>query len=108
VYLQRRLDRVGRCEDIVKLFKSRALSFGHHEVPCDELYRVPYHENNVGLPSNIGAVAVLVIPDGSLRENSTYREMGHANWLSNPPNATDSDEKAMPLARISKERTSTG
>lgn len=40
--------------------------------------------------------------------NSTYREIGHANWLSNPPIATDSDEKAIPFALCSKLSTSTG
>jgi hypothetical protein len=35
-------------------------------------------------------------------------ETGQANWLSRPAALTASEEKAMPLARISNERTSTG
>lgn len=36
------------------------------------------------------------------------RATGQANWLSSPPTLTAREEKAMPLARISKESTSTG
>ena len=35
-------------------------------------------------------------------------DTGHANWFRRPAALTASDENAMPLARISKERTSTG
>ena len=36
------------------------------------------------------------------------RDTGQANWLSRPPTLTEREENAIPLARISKERTSTG
>ena len=103
------LDWVLRLKDDIELLECSVLCLWHGEPEYDRLYSIPDDEYNVCL----GILLVKALNENRFGSSLTFHpifasDTGHANWPRRPPALTAKLEKAMPLARISNDKTSTG
>lgn len=109
VRTERLLDGVWCLEDGIELFECAVLGLWHGEPEDDGHYRIPDDEHDVCLGGDVSEFLHVFGGMSSLTFHPMFlSDTGHANWPRRPPTLTAKLEKAIPLARISKESTSTG
>jgi hypothetical protein len=109
VRAERLLDWVWRVEDDIELFECAVLGLWHGEPEDDGHHSIPDNEDDICLGRDVSKLLHMFRVMISLTFHPMFLSAtGHANWPRRPPALTAKLEKAMPLARISKESTSTG